>query len=178
MSTSEIIFEVLKFTLPAGLVLAGVSLVIRSNQRKKEAELRYGVYKDTFKEIVPLRLQAYERAVLFLERIAPENLMLRVDGRGKPARAFQAELVADIRREYEHNIAQQLYIREESWELLARAKEQTISLINRSAQGLAPDAQGIELGRKVLNKLMESELAPTRDAVRVLKQDIQAMFRF
>lgn len=178
MSTAEIIFEVLKFTLPAGLVLAAVALVIRGNQKKKEAELRYGIYKDTFSEIVPLRLQAYERGVLFLERISPENLMIRVDGRGKTVRQFQAELIADIRREYEHNIAQQLYIKEESWAMLARAKEQTISLINQSVKGLPPDAQGIELGRKVLNKLMESESAPAHDAVRVLKQDIQGMFRF
>lgn len=178
MSTAEVILEVLKFTIPAGLVLAAVLLVVRGNQKKVESELRYGIYKETFSEIVPLRLQAYERAVLFLERISPENLLLRVDGRGKNVRQFHMELIADIRREYEHNIAQQLYIREESWGALSRAKEQVISLINQSAKALPPENAGIELGRKVLNKLVESESAPTHESVRLLKGDIQGMFRF
>lgn len=178
MSTSEIILELLKYTVPAALVLAGVTYVLRSGERKAETKAKYGIYQKTFADLVPLRLQAYERAVLFLERISPENLLLRVDGRGKTVRQFHSELIAEIRSEYEHNIAQQLYIKEESWQGLVRAKDQIISLVNTSTKGISADGPGIDLGKKVLNKMVESESAPTHEAIRILKGDIQAMFRF
>ena len=178
MSTTELILEILKYTLPAGLVLAAAVMVIRENQKKTELQERYGIVQKTYAQVMPLRLQAYERAILFLERISPENLLLRVDARGKTARQFQLELIQEIRGEYDHNVAQQLYVTEDGWSTLARAKEQIIGMINRTARELQPEAQGSELGRKILNKMVEADSAPARDAIKVLKRDIQKMFNY
>lgn len=178
MTTTEVILELLKYIVPAGLVLTAVLLVMRENQKKLETEKRYGIYQKTFADMVPLRLQAYERAILFLERIAPENLLIRVDARGKENRLFHQQLITEIRAEFEHNLAQQLYIKNDSWKTLVVAKEQLISLINTSNRSLPPNAPGVDLGRTILNKLVDAEIQPTQQAIRVLKEDIQGMFRF
>ena len=178
MTTTEVFLELLKYILPAGLVLTGVLLVMRENTRKIETREKYGILKKTFSEVVPLRLQAYERAILFLERIAPENLLIRVDARGKESRVFHQQLIQEIRAEFEHNLAQQLYIKDDSWRSLVVAKEQVISLINTAGRSLPPNAPGVDLGRAILNKMVEAEKQPTQKAIKDLKEDVQGMFRF
>lgn len=172
----DLLLEILKYSVPAVVVLVGMLMVMRENQKKTAVEERYKMLSQTLSEIVPLRLQAYERAVLYLERISPENLLLRVDGRGKTARVFQAQLLMEIRAEYEHNIAQQIYISNDGWGALVQAKEQLIQLINQSTHELKPDAGGVELGKQVLGNLMD-KTSPTTVAIRTLKSDIQGMFR-
>ncbi len=178
MSTSEIILEILKYTVPAGLVLTAVMMVMKEQQKKAETQERYQVVQQTYKEVMPLRLQAYERAILFLERISLDNLVLRVDGRQKTVRQFQSELLTEIRAEYDHNVAQQLYISESGWDSLVRAKDRTVTMINQAARELSPEVAGTELGKKVLNKMVEMESAPAGDAIRLLKRDIHRMFSF
>lgn len=178
MSTSEVIVEILKYAVPAIIVLVGMILVMRESQKKMETEQRYGLYQKTLAEIIPLRLQAHERVILLLERISPENLLIRVDARGKDCGYFQRELIAEIRREYEHNIAQQLYIKSDTWKGVVVAKEQVIALINASAKEVDPKAAGVALGKNVLNKMVRTEeVMPTHRAVRALKEDIQGMFK-
>ena len=178
MSTTEIILEILKYTLPAGMVLAAMVLLQREQFKKVQLKERYQMYQKSYSEMLPLRLQAYERAILFLERITPENLILRLDGQGKTVAQFQGELLAEVRAEYDHNVAQQLYISAEGWARLARSKDQVMSLINQTARSLPPDAAGTDLGRKILNQMVAAETLPTREAVDTLKSDIQRMFRY
>lgn len=172
----ELLVELLKYSIPAALVLVGMLLVMRENQKKAETRERYQLMQKSLADIIPLRLQAYERAILFLERISPEHLLLRVDGRGKTARIFHAQLLVEIRAEYEHNIAQQLYVSPESWMGLVQAKEQVTSLINQSVQEVSPEAGGVELGKRILQKMMDSQ-SPSFPAIMALKGDVQGMFR-
>ncbi|MEM0996518.1 MAG: hypothetical protein AAGN35_05545 [Bacteroidota bacterium] len=178
MSTTDLILEILKYVVPAGFVLGGVGMVMRENRLKAETKEKYGILQQTFAEMMPLRLQAYERAILFLERISPDSIIIRVDGSNKTVQLFQRQLIAEIRAEYEHNIAQQLYIKNDSWEELVRAKEQTLALINATARTLPPDAKGMELGKRVLQEMSRQENSPTRSAIRALKSDVQQTFRF
>lgn len=178
MSTSEIVLEVLKYVAPAGLVLGAVALVLREQRSRKEAADRHRIYQKTFAHLVPLRLQAYERLIIYIERIGLENLLTRVDPQGKNARVFQMQLTAEVREEYTHNIAQQLYIKSDTWSEVATAKERVIALVNQVAKTLPPDAPAIELARRLLNEMVKSESSPTLAAHTALKQDVQAMFRF
>ena len=178
MGTTEIILELLKYVLPAGLVMGAVTLVMRENRHKVEIKAKYAVFKGSMDKIVPIRLQAYERGILFLERISPENLLLRIDGRELPVGIYHKQLTMEIRAEFEHNVAQQLYIDSESWAAIVRAKEQTIALINQTARSLPQDAVGTELGKRVLNEMVRQESAPAREGIVLLKRDISKMFRF
>ncbi len=178
MSTAEVLLEVLKYVAPAGLVLGAVALVMREQRSRKESADRHRIYQKTFAHLVPLRLQAYERLIIYIERIGLESLLTRVDPQGKNVRIFQQQLTAEVREEYSHNIAQQLYIKSETWEEVATAKERVIALINQVAKSLPPDAPAIELARRMLNEMVKSETTPTLAAHNALKQDVQAMFRF
>lgn len=178
MSTAEVLLEVLKYVAPAGLVLGAVALVMREQRSRKESADRHKIYQKTFAHLVPLRLQAYERLIIYIERIGLESLLTRVDPQGKNVRIFQQQLTAEVREEYSHNIAQQLYIKSETWEEVAAAKERVIALINQVAKSLPPDAPAIELARRMLNEMVKSETTPTLAAHAALKQDVQSMFRF
>lgn len=178
MKTTDVILELLKYIVPAGFVLGTVAVMLRERQKKEEMRQRYKVFQGALSQIVPLRLQAYERALLFLERISLENLILRVDGRGKPARAFQMEMTAEIRAEFEHNLTQQLYIDSESWEAVVRAKEQTIGFINSVGSGMPQEASGMDLGKLLLREMIKTETVGPREAILLLKRDVQKMFRF
>src|SRR5687767_8976984 len=102
--------EVLKILLPC-LVVAGTAYFLidkhlRNEDRKRASQFRAESQKTT----LPLRLQAYERVVLYLERIAPNSIIMRTYKTGMSARLLQADLVKAIREEYEHNMAQQIYL--------------------------------------------------------------------
>lgn len=178
MSTGEILLEILKYVGPAGLVLGAVAFVLREQNNRKEAADRYRIYQKTFAHIVPLRLQAYERLVIYMERITPENLVTRVETGGKTARIFQMQLIAEVREEYAHNIAQQLYIKKDTWNEIFRSKEQVVALVNHSAKTLPPDAPALELARRILGEMVKAETGPTYAALNALKDDVQGMFRF
>lgn len=178
MNTADIILELLKYIVPAGLVLGTVAVMLRESRQKAELRQRYKVFQGALAQIVPLRLQAYERALLFLERISFENLILRLDSKGKSARVFQMEMTAEIRAEFEHNLAQQLYIDGESWDAVIRAKEQTIGFINQTASGMAKEATASDLGKTLLREMVRTETVPAREAILYLKRDVQKMFRF
>lgn len=173
----EIFAEVLKYVLPAVTVLVGMYLVFKELRKKEEVVERAALRSQALKQIIPLRLQAYERAILLLERISPENMIIRMDTRNKTSRMFLIEIQAEIRAEYEHNLAQQLYIEPSSWVELVRAKEQILALVNASAGQVPPDAPATELGKKVINTLMSSETSPAHRTIAILKMDINRMFR-
>jgi hypothetical protein len=178
MSTAEVLLEVLKYVAPAGFVLGAVALVLKEQRSRKEAADRHKIYQKTFAHLVPLRLQAYERLIIYIERIGLENLLTRVDPQGKTTRVFQMQLTAEVREEYTHNIAQQLYIKSDTWAEVATAKERVIAIINQVAKTIPPEAPAIELARRMINEMVKSESSPTLAAHTALKQDVQGMFRF
>lgn len=169
----ELIVEILKIVLPALLVLTGVILMLNfflKRERQKDlVELR----SMSVARLVPLRLQAYERLVLFMERISPENLILRCDASGKDGKLFLTQLQIEVRSEFEHNLSQQLFVSDECWAEVIRAKEQVLTLINESASELPANASGLELGKRILGKMMAGEAMPTRRAIGKLKFEFQ-----
>lgn len=176
MDLVEIIAEVLKYVAPALLVLLGMKYMVDS-QRNREADGALLRLKgDVLKEHLPLMLSAHERAILFLERISPEQLLARHSGRDKTAEEFRGELIAQIRSEYEHNLVQQLYISHEGWALLRQAREEILGLIHQSAEQLEEGSNGHQLARKVLEKAAGRQDMMYQKAIFVMKRDIRRYF--
>jgi hypothetical protein len=178
MKAMDVILELLKYVVPAGMVLATVAVILRDHRIKAETKQRYTVFQGALSQIIPLRLQAHERALLYLERISLEHLILRLDARNKSARAFQVEMISEVRAEFDHNLAQQLYIDNDSWDAVVRAKDWTIGFINHTAGTMAKDAAAPDLGKSLLKEMLRTEAVPTREAISILKRDVQKMFRF
>src|SRR5580692_10093889 len=112
------IFELLKYTLPALIVfLTAYFLLTRYMQKDATAKaIEMKLKRD--KEIVLLRLQAYERLALFLERISPANVISRVRTPDMLSSELQYGMVKNIREEYEHNLSQQIYVSSAAWNLI------------------------------------------------------------
>jgi hypothetical protein len=129
------------------------------------------------KFLSPLRLQAYERIIVFLERIHPFSLCQRVYQPNMLLPELQLELIKTIRVEYEYNLSQQMYINTEPWQMVTTAKEETIKLINSIASKMPDHIDGIELNKAILNYYIQSNKdIPVQIAINFVKEDVKSLF--
>lgn len=143
---------------------------VENDQKKRLLELKFHS-----KELVtPIRLQAYERMAMFLERIEPNQLLFRVSNPELTAYQMQTILLATIRSEYEHNLSQQVYISPETWEGIKNAKEKVVNIINLAAGHLEEGAMSTDLAGGVLASVADE--SPTAAAMERLKKDIALLF--
>ncbi len=126
--------------------------------------------------ITPIRLQAYERIILLLERITPDSLVMRLRRSGVGVGEMQGLLLQSIRDEYDHNMSQQLYVSDEAWEMVKKAKEEVIQLINNTGATMKTDDAGIDLCRRILENAAGIENYPTLAAIKALKAEIRKLF--
>lgn len=169
--------EILKIILPATAVFFAAYLLVQrfldSEQKRREHELK------TANQAVmtPLKIQAYERLVIFLERIHPNSLVVRVNKHGLSAHQLHLELVKTIKSEYEHNLSQQIYVSHNAWELVKTAKEEIIKLVNISSTKVAHDSPANDLALMILNITgsLEKKL-PNEVALDYVKKEINQVF--
>jgi len=176
MNTVNGILEVLKYLLPALVVFLTTWYLVSRYFKSEDAKRQQQLALNNQNLITPLRLQAYERIILYLERITPESLVMRLSKPGLNSQQLQNELLAAIRAEYEHNLAQQIYISNQAWEMLKNARNATIQLINATAVGLKKDEPAINLSKAILEKVMQEEKNPASDAILYIKKEINRLF--
>lgn len=113
----------------------------------------------------PLQLQAYERLMLLIDRIALPNLISRTNQPGLNAKEMQVLLTHQIRQEFEYNVSQQIYVSPESWEAVRNLKDQNLLIINQISSFLPAEATGQDLNRSILEMLMQSPKASLHNVV-------------
>jgi hypothetical protein len=168
--------DILKITLPSLIMLAALYYIVGGFFRDSAKRQKMKIVRSNQKLITPLRLQAYERLVLLLERISPESLLMRTSYPAKTCEQLHSELLQSIRAEYEHNLSQQLYVSLEAWNSVRNAKNYTITLVNNAAKDMKGDAPAIDLSRKILDMTMELEQPITEKAINEIKREIQQIF--
>ncbi len=168
--------EILKYTIPALIVLISTFVILywfyKNDEKRRQHELRI----ENRKIIVPIRLQAYERLTLLLERISPENLLIRVQRSGMSAVDLQRELLRTIRSEFDHNLSQQLYVSSKTWDVVIGAKESVVKHINTQMIDLNPKSQAIELSKNILESLVTNDIHSPRGAIDFLKKEASLYF--
>jgi len=164
--------EIIKFSVPALLVLAAAYIVMKNFMESQMNNSKANLKIANAKIITPLRLQAYERLVLFMERITPENLLVRVYTPGMTSQQFHIELLKIIRNEFEHNMSQQLYVSDEAWETIKSAKESVLRLINTIASSEKGRESAQEFSRLALEAYNNVDSNPTENAILLLKKEI------
>lgn len=173
MDISVFFFDLLKYTL-AGLFVFFAAYFVLKGHFDAYYNLKALEYKTlVVKDMLPLKLQAYERMTLFVERINPANLMLRLHQPGMSAKEMQSLVLAEVKAEYQHNISQQLYISKDAWNIIKRVKDDTIGLINHAVGNMPAEATAVELSKVVFVKLDELEENPYELALLVMKNDVQ-----
>ncbi len=172
---NEIVVGIL-IVLVGALVLGTAYLLLNmffENERKKRL---WEQKNQHIKITLPLRLQAYERMILFLERMSPNSIIVRLQTQNMTARQLQVEMLSLIRAEFEHNLAQQLYISSQAWDVVVSAKENVIKLINIAAEETDPDASSLLLSQKIMAKWMLLNPTPIRTAIDFLKKEATQLF--
>jgi len=172
----EILIEFAKLLLPAAAVLYAMYLTVKSFLDREMTQKMVEIKLKNTDTVLPIRLQAYERICLFLERITPNNLIIRLNQSDFSAREFQHVLLSEIRQEYSHNISQQVYVSNEAWEYVVSAKEGIISTINQAAEAVEDNAKSIDLAKKIFEISMEKETDPTAHALAKIKEEIRHFF--
>lgn len=172
----EVLLDFIKILVPASVVLYAAYLFVRSQIRKEVDMKTLEVRGRTIETVLPIRLQAYERMALFLERITPQNLLIRLNGGGATAREFQQLLLNEIRNEYNHNVSQQVYMSQEVWDMIRNAKEDLIVSINEAAGEMHVDAGSLELSKRIIEKYINKQVDPIGHALVELKKEIQRTF--
>ena len=172
----EVLLEILKYTVPALVVFLTVLVMMRKWAKNEESRRKSEFNMHISDEILPIRLQAYERSILLLERVSPESMIMRLSRNDYTARQLVQELLTNITSEFDHNIAQQTYMSTEAWEKMKAAKNQVINLINDTAKEVNPDAKGTTLGKLMLERLTELKSPPTQIAIDFLKQEVKTLF--
>lgn len=170
------IVEILKYTLPALIVFFTAYLLIRSFIRNDQKRRNQEIILQNQKTITPIRLQAYERVTLLLERISLESLIMRVNKPGMTCQQLHQAMLSTIRAEFEHNHSQQIYITTKAWAVIKNARVNLTKIINTSADKVKPRDPALKLSTLILETMMEMDKAPTQVAIDFLKSEVNQVF--
>ena len=168
--------ELLKYTIPALIVFLTTYLIIYKFLKNENQRRKVELMLNNQKLIIPIRIQAYERMVLYLERIAPQSLVIRTQKPNMTNLELQNTLLKTIRTEFEHNMAHQLYISNKAWEMIKAARENLVKSINQNAIQVKPEAPAIQLSKLILESMLDESKDPTQKAIQYLKDEIRQLF--
>ena len=159
------------------ILVMPVLLLVRWFLKKELEEKRISNITAARKEIMPQKLQAYERLALLLERVAPESLVLREQRQGMNSMKFHSHLLRVVRNEFDHNLAMQVYVTQKTWELIETARAELLKLINSSAVTVNPESSSIELGRAIIENGTGDVKYHFKKALDALKKEVELLYR-
>jgi hypothetical protein len=171
----EYTLEIIKIVIPALLVFLTALIILRNTLKADSEKRRHETILQGTRAITPIKLQAYERIVLFLERISLESLIMRVSTADMNVSQLQSAMLTNVRSEFEHNLSQQIYMSPQAWEMVKNARSGTIKMINNEADKIRGDAPAIELSKILLSKVIELEKEPSRAAIDFIKGEVGRM---
>ncbi|MBE9490593.1 MAG: hypothetical protein IMY67_09895 [Bacteroidetes bacterium] len=173
MDASKII-ELLLYAVPALITGMIAYYFFKEHTKNEDGRRRFLLHKDMQVNSLPIRLQAYERMALFLERITPTKLLVRISPISSNKENYESLLIQSIDQEFEHNLSQQIYVSDECWSIITAAKNATIQLI-RKASLLEKTNSANKLREVVLTEMMEKR-APSNVALAFIKKEVSDLW--
>lgn len=167
--TGDGIFQLFAYLLPAVVTGAIAFYFFRLHTNNEEGRRRYLLHKDSQKNAMPIRLQAYERMALFLERIAIPSLVVRVAPKSSDKNDYENLLIRSIENEFDHNLSQQIYMSDECWNIIKAAKSATIQMIRKA--GMSETDSADKLREDILTQTMD-KASPSATALSFVKKEI------
>ena len=143
-------------------------------QKIQLLQMKFDERHEALRTVAPIRLQAYERMALFLERISPESLVLRCYQPGMDLRLLQGVMTKNIRDEWEHNLSQQVYISSELWTRIRSAKDEMINLVNSAAVGLEDTTDPTRLAATIFASAAQH--SPAAQALEALQSEVSEKY--
>ena len=168
--------EILKYTLPALLVLLATWLVLWKMLQEDRAKREFELKRKSQKEITPLRLRGYERLALLLDRTTPEALLRDLDVQELTAQQISSILLQKLRLEFDHNLSQQIYVSDEVWEAITEAREQMVLFLSTMSRQFPAETNGVEVAKLMLTAYAQNGETPHQKAMKKLKDEVRTLF--
>ncbi|MBP9150926.1 MAG: hypothetical protein KBF73_01445 [Flavobacteriales bacterium] len=179
----SVILEILKYTVPSGIVFATAYFLLKKFMEEQrqialiQANASIKAAAVPSSGMIPTRLQAYERLILFLERIEPNQMIPRVHRPAMTSSIFKRELQRTIREEFEHNLTQQIYVSSEAWNKLIDSRNATNQLIELAGKKVGDNATGVQFSSALFEILAAAGISPTTDAIETLKAEARQLIQ-
>jgi len=161
--------------ITCGSIVLIVFRFLKKQTSREVLNLRSELRKQRQEFFLPSRLDAYQRSVLLMERIHPNSLIMRTHNPGLNAKLYQAELAKSVRNEFEHNVAQQIFITPITWGIMKSSKEEVIKLIHMAGSQMDENSTSIDLCEKIMEIVAQLDQFPTEIAVDALKKEFQEL---
>ncbi|HTI59201.1 hypothetical protein [Mucilaginibacter sp.] len=175
MQINTFLLDIVKFTLAGiGTVYIAFYLLKPYLDRSEKLQLME-LKKSTTALTLPLRFQAYERMILFVERVNPANMLIRLHGTQYSAHELHSLVVSEIREEFQHNVTQQIYVSERSWNVIKRVKDDTMSVVTNAIKALPENATGLDLSKTVLAHMASLQDNPYDIATAMIRKDMEEL---
>lgn len=176
LSASEFFMRLLEFTIPSLIVFLVSYLTIRrfleDDYKKKLLEFK----RETHQDLLPIRLQAYERLTLLMERLRADNLLMRLSEPGMNAAEFRYILEQSIKEEYAHNVAQQIYVSNQAWALITAVRDNLLRVVSNAHKEMTKDSTAADLGKLILQEMIQRNDQSAEHAIGFLKKEIELLF--
>lgn len=167
--TGDQVFQLFAYLIPSLVTGLIAFYFFRLHTRNEDGRRRFLLHKDSQTSTLPIRLQAYERMALFLERIALNSLVVRIAPQSSDKTAYENLLIKNVENEFDHNLSQQIYMTDECWNIIKAAKSATIQIIRSAAMSESDSAD--KLREDILNQMMEKQ-SPSATALSYVKKEI------
>jgi len=164
----------LRYLLPSLVVGVIAYYFFKLHIDNEERRRRFLIHQETTGETLPLRLQAYERMTLFLERIDPNKLLIRVKPNGNNLLDYEKLLIHTIEQEFEHNLTQQIYLSKEAWNFILTSKNATIQIIRNTVKENTI-AHPNKFREEILTHYLD-KIAPSKQAILYLKDEVSQLW--
>ncbi|MEB8328961.1 MAG: hypothetical protein ACI815_001986 [Psychroserpens sp.] len=171
--TGDQIYQMFAYLLPAIVTGAVAFYFFRLHTKNEEGRRRYLLHKESQKNTLPIRLQAYERMALFLERISIPSLVVRVSPVSTNKMDYENLLIKNIENEFEHNLSQQIYLSDECWSVIKASKNATIKAIRSAAMSQSDTSD--KLREDILTETMDKQ-SPSATALAYVKKEISELW--
>lgn len=169
------ILNLLMYSVPS-LITGGIAYYFfKEHTKNEDGRRRFLLKKELQVNALPLRLQAYERMTLFLERIKPSNLLIRVNPSSSIKEDYVYLIIQNIEQEFEHNLAQQIYVSEDCWKIINASKNATIQLIRKV--NLMDKIENANMLREAVLTEMITRQSPSDTALLFIKEEVSELWQ-
>lgn len=167
--------------LVVAVVIFGFWMIQYSTFRNEEKKRQFELKRESQKAVSPIRLRAYERLALLLERTKPEHMLMELQANQPEALGtwsvsqLQQYLLQTIRAEFDHNQSQQVYVSEEVWDMIVNVRDQMATFVIAIAGQLPKDANTQTYVTTLLTAFNSNGLTPTDKALEYLKNEAKEL---
>lgn len=172
----NVLLEIIKTTLPALIVFATVYYLLKRWTESQFMLQRMETQKNQSAASFPLKLQAYERLTLFCERISIPHLIFRLRSEKMTALDLRNSMMLAVQQEFEHNIAQQVYISGDLWQIIRLAKDNILASINHVFSEVDPSSDSLTFANALFRHIQE-QASPTDTAQQAIRAEAAGLLQ-